>query len=166
MKRKWILPAVISFALTTLCLPGCSTPEQKAQKLFSEGKYEEVVARYPDLPVAQLAKDKLAEALFNEGDFAGVIENYPDSPFAAQARNRLADALYQEGKYEEVIAQYPDSPAAKLAQEKLAADLLATADALKDKRKQAEICQQVETTYPGTEAAARARKLLDEGLPK
>ncbi len=166
MKRKWNLPAAALIALTTLCLLGCSTPEQKAQKLFSEGKYEEVVARYPDLPVAQLAKDKLAEDMFNAGDFAGVIENYPDSPFAAQAKNRLADALYQEGKYDVVIAQYPDSPAAQMAKEKLAADLLATADAAKDKQKQAEIYQQVETTYPGTEAAARAREMLDKGLKK
>lgn len=163
---RWNLPAATLVALTTLGLLGCSTPEQKAQKLFSEGKYEEVVTRYPDLPVAQLAKDKLAEAMFNEGNFAGVIENYPDSPYAAQAMNRMADALYQEGEYDALIAQYPDSPAARLAKEKRAADLLAAADTVKDKQKQSEIYRQVETMYPGTEAAAKAQEMLNEETKK
>lgn len=130
MHYRWRIGCAVLTALMILFLVGCSSPEQKARKLFDEGKYEEVVAQYPDLPIAQQAKEKLAEKMFNEGDYAGVIEMYPDSPFASQAKMKMAD------------------------------DLLAKAQAQTDEAAKKEMLQQVVDQYPDTEAAAKAKEML------
>jgi|GEM_PF-3708626 len=157
---KPIVAALLAFAL--LALAGCSTPEQRAQKLFDQGKYEDVVSRYPDLPLAQQAKDKIAEHLLAEGRYADVLAQYPDSPSAAQAQDKLAEELFNQGKYSEVIAQYPESPAAAQAAETLAGELLAQAQAQTKADARRPLLEQIIATYPATQAAVQAQTMLTE----
>lgn len=76
--------------LLTLCFclifSSCSSPEQKAQRLFFAGKYEEVIWKYPNLPLAQKARQKVAEALMAEGQYQRVMERFPDLPLAKKAK--------------------------------------------------------------------------------
>lgn len=159
MRRNCFVNIVVAvFAAITLI--GCTTPEQKAQEIFNQGKYEEVIARYPDLPVADQAREKLAELLFQAKDYPGVLKQYPDSPFAAQARDSLAQVIFDQGKLNELIVQYPESPIATRAKEKLAADLLAQALPEKDLAKQRQILSLIIANYPNTQGAAEAQQLL------
>jgi hypothetical protein len=120
---------------------GCSaSPEERAQKLYNQGKYEEIIAQYPTLPIAKLARGHIAETLLNEGKYEEVIERYADTPSATHALSKLAEKkkaegtyddfvrdflkgppcadppscaeqLYQQGKFNELIKTYPDTPA-------------------------------------------------------
>src|SRR3989339_950739 len=122
MKRTYM--AFIMAAVIGLLLLGCSSPAEDAQKMFTEGKYQELVTKYgSDAAMASIvgqAKEKLAEALFKEGKFDEVIASYPDSKYADQAKEQLAQQLFMQNKFDELIAKYPDSRAAaraKLAME-------------------------------------------------
>ena len=129
MKRTYM--AFIMAAVIGLLLLGCSSPAEDAQKMFTEGKYQELVTKYgSDAAMASIvgqAKEKLAEALFKEGKFDEVIASYPDSKYADQAKEQLAQQLFMQNKFDELIAKYPDSRAAaraKLAMEKARSDSL------------------------------------------
>lgn len=132
MKRSILFIALV--AVVGLVFLACSTPAQKAQKLFDAGNYEEVVQQFGNDPnlsalVAQ-AKEKLAEKLLAEGKFMDILAMYPESKAATDARNNLAEALFAEGKFQEVIEKYGDTPAAqkaRLAIEQARADSIAKA---------------------------------------
>lgn len=121
MKPSVTIALVLAFVV--LLVAGCATPEQRAQKLFDQGKYEEVLAKFPNLPIAQNAKAKIAEGLCDEGKYEEVLENYSDTPAAGVAKEKLAERLLAEEKYEEVCEKYPGTNAARQAENKLAEGL-------------------------------------------
>lgn len=93
----------------------CSSPEKQAQKLFDEGKYEEVLMNFGDRPIAVLARQKIAERLLAEQRYNEVIKQYPDTPSATQAIEILADSLLAAGKYDELLQRFPNANAAASA---------------------------------------------------
>jgi hypothetical protein len=40
---------------------GCASPEQRADKLFNQGKYQGILDKYPDCPAAEKAKQMLSQ---------------------------------------------------------------------------------------------------------
>jgi len=92
MKRFFFLTMVL--AATGLLWLGCSSPQQKAQKLYDAGQYEEVVAKYSNEPTAsavvQQSRDKIAEKWLAEGRYQAVVDTFPNSPSAREARIELA----------------------------------------------------------------------------
>ena len=124
MKRA-IYPMVVIVAAGLLWM-GCSSPQQKAQKLYDAGQYEQVVAKYSDeptaAPIVQQSKDKIAEKWLAEGRYQAVVDTFPNSPSAKEARNKLADQLLQQKRYQEVIDKYPETPAAMTARAEMARD--------------------------------------------
>lgn len=132
MRRSILLIGML--AIVSVAFLACSTPAQKAQKLFNAGQYEELVAEFGNDPnlsgLVTDAKEKLAEKLLADGKFEDVLAMYPESKAAAEAKNKLAEALFAAGKYQEVIDKYGDTPAAqhaRLAIEKARADSVAAA---------------------------------------
>ena len=117
MKRTWIALLLAAVVLTALI--GCSSPQQKAQKMIAAGQYEQVIALYQNDPnmasFVTEAKNKIAEKLLADGKFSSVIELYPDSPAAKEARNKIAEGLLAEKKYQEILDKYADTPAAPAA---------------------------------------------------
>lgn len=103
-----------------LLLLGCATPTERAEKLYKEGKYEEVLSRYPQEPAAIKAKEALASKLLKEGAYEKVMADFGDTPMAFEARVRFAEQLLSEGKFEEVMQKYHDTPAAIKAREQAA----------------------------------------------
>ncbi len=144
-----IRPSHIIALLSLLLLLGCATPTERAEKLFEEGKYEEVLTRYPQEPAAARAKEALAAKLLKDGDFETVLKNFGDTPVALEARVRLADKLLAEGKIDEVLNKYSDTPAAIKAREQ-------AAQALYDAGRITEAARD----YPQTPAGGRAREEL------
>jgi len=144
MKRT--VAVIAALIVVGLFLGGCASPEQRAQKLFEQGKYEEILAKYPDQPIAKQAKDKVAEKLVQEGKYEEVLANYSDTPSAAEATNKIAEKLVGEKKYDEVLAKYPNTPAANMARN-------AIADQLYNDKKVDELIQK----YPNTPAGMKAR---------
>jgi hypothetical protein len=116
-----------SVVLLLWLLAGCASPQEKAQKLFGEGKYQEVVAQYPDTPAAEQARQKLAEKLYNEGKFEDLIKTYGQTPLALKAKAQLdeqaAKKLFDVKDYEAVLKQYPNSSLAGIARDSLAQKL-------------------------------------------
>jgi len=114
MKKTWIILALTIIA--GLYLLGCSSPQQKAQKLFSAGQYEQVVTQFGSDPscagLVADSKEKLAEKMMADGKYAAVVEMYPDTKAAQEAKNKLAEQLFADGKFQDVISMYPNSPAA------------------------------------------------------
>ncbi len=143
MNNFWRIGVTVVTVLAILTLLGCSSPQQKAQQLFNNAQYQELIEKYPDADPALVAqaKDSLAAPLFNEGNYQGVIEQYPESAFAEQAKAKIAEA--------EMAQKETDAGA-----------LLATAAQEKDKAKQGEIYQKVCNDYPGTQAAAKAMEMM------
>jgi hypothetical protein len=130
MKRTYM--AFIMATVIGLLLLGCSSPAEEAQKMFSEGKYQELVTKFGNDPalasVVEQANDKLAEALLKEGKLEELVVKYPKSKFATQAKEQLAQNLFMNSRFDELMVKYPDSRAAvkfKLAQEKARGDSLA-----------------------------------------
>ncbi|HEY3296223.1 MAG TPA: hypothetical protein VGL38_12400 [bacterium] len=78
--------SVMALVLIGGCKP---TPEQMAQKLFDEGKYEELLAKYPNTALGAEAKDKVAEKLFAEGKYDLVARDYADTRFGPQAKAHI-----------------------------------------------------------------------------
>ena len=114
MKRYLLWAVLLLTAAVLIFATGCSSPITKAQKLYNEGKYEEVIAQYGSDPnvaaVVIQAKEKLAEKLLMEGKYAVVVEMYPETAAAKEARNKLAEQLFLQKHYAEVIAKYPETP--------------------------------------------------------
>jgi len=102
---------------------GCASPEEKAQKLFGEGKYDEVVSKYPDTPTAEQAREKIAEKLYNEGKYDEVLKTFGQTPIAAKAKAQFdelsAKKLFDAKNYEDVLKQYPNSQTAMAARDSL-----------------------------------------------
>lgn len=69
--------------------------------------------------VVKQAKDKIAEKLFSEGKFAEILSMYADSPMAAQAKGKLAEMAFMSGNYAEVMTKYADTPWAAMAKAKM-----------------------------------------------
>lgn len=53
---------MVIILLAVLLGTGCEAKQQKAQNLFDQGRYEEVIAQYPDQPITRFAKEKLQQA--------------------------------------------------------------------------------------------------------
>jgi len=155
MKRTVAVIAVL--AVIGLLLGGCASPEQRAQKLFDQGKYEEVLAKYPTTPVAEQAKEKVAEKLFNEGKYDEVVKTYGQTSFGPKAQTALdeqsAKKMYDSKDFAGVIAKYPNSQAAVQARNALADQLFA------DKKNWDELV----TKFPNTPAAMKAKEELAKG---
>ncbi len=194
MKRTVVIIAALAFV--GLLLMGCASPEQRAQKLFDQGKYEEVLAKYPDQPIAKQAKDKVAEKMVAEGKYEEVLANYSDTPAAAEATNKIAEKMFTDKKFDEVIAKYPNTPAANMARQTLAQQLyddkkfdeviakyrntpagmkalndkggedLKKAKAMKKKADKEKALTEVVQKYAGTQAAADAQAELAKMAPK
>jgi len=160
-EMKKVLFGLALLALVALFV-GCATPEQKAQKLFEQGKYDEILAQYGNLPIATEAKNKLAEKLFNEGKFDEVLKTYPDSPSAPMAKGKIAEKMFNEGKYQDVIAGYADTEWAMKAKEALAKQAFDAIDKEKDKKKKIAGLEDIVKNYAGTQTAANAQQMLDD----
>lgn len=151
MKRSFQMVAVL--LVVGLILLGCASPEQRAQKLYDEGKYEEVVAKYADQPIAKQAHVKIAEKLLQEGKYEEVLKDYADTPSKTEAEAKLAERLYNDKKYDEVLAKYPNTPAANMSRNAMADALYADWDKSKDEKKRDELIAK----YPNTTAGMKAR---------
>jgi hypothetical protein len=154
MKRSIQVVAIL--LAVGLVVLGCASPEQRAQKLYDLGKYEEVAAKYPDQPIAKQANVKIAEKLVSEGKYEIVIAQYADTPSKVEAENKLAEKLYNEKNYVEVLAKYPNTPAANMSRNALADALWADYEKSKDVKKRDEIVAK----YPNTTAGLKSRNEL------
>lgn len=143
-----ILHSAALIALFVFIL-GCATPAERAEKLYEEGKYEEVMERYPQEPAAGKAKEALATKLLKEGAYERVMSEFADTPMAYEARVRFAEKLLDEGKFEEILDNYSDTPAAIKAREQ-------AAQALFDAGRVSEAARD----YPQTPAGSAAREEL------
>lgn len=127
MKRIAYLSIVL--AVSVFVILGCASPQQRAQKLYDAGKYEEVVVKYSNEPTAagvvQQSKDKIAERWLAEQRYQAVLDTFPNSPSAREARIRLAEQLLQQKRYQEAIQKYPETQAAAQARIELAKDTTA-----------------------------------------
>jgi len=152
MKRT--VAVIAALAVIGLLLGGCASPEQRAQKLFDQGKYEEVLAKYPTTPVAEQAKEKVAEKLFNEGKYDEVVKTYGTTTFGPKAQTALDEAaakkMLDAKDYNGVLQRYPNSSAAAQARNALADQLY------QDKKSWDELI----TKYPQTPAAMKAKTEL------
>lgn len=135
--------------LALLLILGCATPTERAEKLFQEGKYEEVLTRYPDEPAALQAKQALAAKLLKAGEFEKVMAEFGDTPMAHEARVRFAEQLLADDKVEEILEKYSDTPAAIKARER-------AAQALFDAGRVTEAARD----FPQTPAGMKAREEL------
>jgi hypothetical protein len=152
MKRT--VAVIAALAVIGLLLGGCASPEQRAQKLFDQGKYEEVLAKYPTTPVAEQAKEKVAEKLFNEGKYDEVVKTYGQTSFGPKAQTAMDEAaakkMLDAKDFNGVLAKYPNSQAAAQARNALADQLYA------DKKNWDELINK----YPNTPAAMKAKNEL------
>jgi hypothetical protein len=152
MKRT--VAVIAALAVIGLLLGGCASPEQRAQKLFDAGKYEEVLAKYPQTPVAEQAKEKVAEKLFNEGKYDEVVKTYGGTQFAPKAQQQLDEAaakkMLDAKDFAGVVAKYPTSQAAGAAKNALADQLFA------DKKNWDELIAK----YPNTPSGMKAKEEL------
>jgi tetratricopeptide (TPR) repeat protein len=139
----------ITLATLFVFVLGCATPAERAEKLYSEGKYEEVLERYPQEPAAAKAKEALATKLLKDGEYERVMKEFANTPMANEARVRFAEQLMKDGKFEEVLDRYSDTPAAIKAREQ-------AAQALYDAGKVSEAARD----YPQTPAGSAAREEL------
>ena len=129
MKRQFIVIATL--IAVSLFLFGCAKPVERAQKLFDQGKYEEVITKYTAdqtcADVVKNSKDKLAEGLMASKNYQEVVTKYPDSKYAPEAKKQLdeqaAAALLGQQKFQEVVDKYPTTAAANQAREQLATAL-------------------------------------------
>jgi hypothetical protein len=154
---KHTVAVIVFLAVIGLLLCGCASPEQRAQKLFDQGKYEEVLAKYATTPVAEQAKEKVAEKLFTEGKYDDVVKTFMNTSFGPKAQaaideqsaKKMLDAKDLQG----VITKYPNSQAALQARNALAEQLFT------DKKNWDELLAK----YPSTPAAMKARNELAKG---
>jgi hypothetical protein len=177
------------FLAATLATTGCQSRAASAEKLLAQGEYEKVIAKYPDLEVAQRARAKMADKLlqekkydvilkqyadtraafqakigmadqaFKDGKYQMVIDSFPSTPAATSAKAKIADSLYQAGKYDELVARFGDTPQAIQVKEKLAADELDQAKKLRGEAKKLAL-EQITKKYPGTNSYKEASTML------
>jgi transposase len=120
-----ILPLLAASFLVAVLLAttGCQSRAASAQKLFEQGKYEDVLKQYPDLEIAQRAHVKLADKYLEAKQYDVVLKDYADTRAAYQARLDLADQMVKAGRYQAVLDSFPGTPAATMAKETLADSL-------------------------------------------
>jgi hypothetical protein len=106
-------------------LNGCESKAQRAQALIEQGKYQQVIDKYPDTQFARRAAALYAEQLLDEGKYDVILKEYPQTPAAYQARQAGAQVLFDEGKYEQVLEEFPNSAVATDAANILADSLYA-----------------------------------------
>ncbi|MBU0507674.1 hypothetical protein KKH27_02385 [bacterium] len=147
MKR--LIAVVAALAVIVMIVGGCASPEQRAQKLFDEGKYQEVLDKYADQPIAKQAREGLAAKMVTEGKFQEVIDNFGDTPAAQDAKNKRAEQLLAEKKYDEILQKFPNTPSANVARS-------AVAEGLYAEKKIDELVMK----YPNTPAGVKARNEL------
>jgi hypothetical protein len=116
MSKSLFILGLLSFIL----LLGCATPAERARKLYESGEYAQVLTRYPNEPIAQDARIKLAEQVLDSGAYERVIAEYPDTPSAPLAHERIAARLLDEERYDDILADFADTPSALIAREKVA----------------------------------------------
>jgi len=116
--------AVACAVLVVWLVGGCASPEERARTLFGQGKYEEIVQKYSDTPMAEQAREKLAEKLYNDGKYDEVLKNYGQTPIAAKAKQAIdegaARKLLDAKDFEGVLKQYPNTQTATAARDSLA----------------------------------------------
>ena len=115
-----------AFGSALLIVSGCQGRAASAAKLFEKGEYETIIAKYPDLEVAQRARVKIADKLLAEKKYDVVLKDYADTRAAYQAKIQLADEAFRAGRYQMVLDSFPGTPAANSAKQKLADSLMAT----------------------------------------
>jgi hypothetical protein len=149
---------VLCTALLVGLLGGCASSQEKAQKLLGEGKYEEVVAQYPDTPAAKQAKEKIAQQLYNEGKYDEILKSYGDSPIAAKAKAQFeeqsAKKLFDAQDYEGVLKQYPHAEIAMAARDSLAQKLYGSMYSNPDG------WEKIQEQYPQVGGPTRGKDLL------
>jgi uncharacterized protein YcfL len=122
------MPRTFIVLLACLLLCGCSSPEKRAQKLFNEGKYEEVIAQYPDLPIAKIARDSIAaKEEVEHHKYEQILASCPGPDTLAidpEAR-RMAERMFLAGHYDSVLNKYQNTPAASQVRIALAETLYA-----------------------------------------
>ena len=153
MKRFLILIVTLSVFAGLILALGCMSPAAKAQKMFNDGQFEQVIAQYGGDPamsaIVTQAKEKVAEKMLADSKYEAVIQMYPETAAAKEAKNKLAEQLFTSGHYTEVIAKYGDTPwaiQAKTKMDSIAAALQAAkggkqaaASAAKEKAAQTEL---------------------------
>jgi hypothetical protein len=156
------MPRTFIILLACLLLFGCSSPEKRAQALFDQGKYEEVTAKYPNLPIAKMAKDKVAEKRLREGKYEEIVTDSGfDTRAEAEATNRIAEKLYEGKQYDEVANKYPNTPVGIKVRNKMADSAWARISALKSEQQIPAIEEFLkDRRYMGTDAAQRAATQL------
>ncbi len=147
--KKSTIAVVLLLALAGLILVlGCSSPAAKAQKMFNDGKYQELIAQFGNDPnvsaVVAQAKEKLAAQWVSEGKYDSVLALYPQTAAAKDAKEKLAEQLFNAKDYAGVIAKYPETSWAAKAKAELDKQAAATPPAggvspAKEKAAQAEL---------------------------
>ena len=177
------------FLTATFAMTGCQGRAASAEKLFDKGDYEKVIAKYPDLEVAQRARAKMADKLllekkydvvlsqyadtraayqarlnmadqtFKDGKYQMVLDSFPGTPAATSAKAKLADSLYQAGNYDELVARFGDTPQAMQVKEKLATEAFDKAKTLRGDAKRLAL-EDIAKKYPGTNGFKEASAML------
>lgn len=142
---------IIGLTVMIAALIGCATPSERAQKLFKTGEYEQLLERYPNEPIAQEARVKLAAQLLDKGEYQRILDEFADTPSAYHARERIAALLLDEQEYQKILTDYPDTPAAMTARE-------AVAQQLYDDGKLDELVAK----YPNSQIGREARQMMGE----
>lgn len=111
---------ILSVSFVLLWSLGCASPADRAESLYKDGQYEEVLERYPNEPAAIKAKEALAARLMKEGNLQRVIAEFQDTPMFHEARVRMAEQLLEEDKIDDILNNFADTPAAMRARERAA----------------------------------------------
>jgi len=86
-----------------MLISACVSDANKAQRLFDQGKYSDVVTKYPGLPIAEQAKSKLHEAFI-----ADSLKKAKQARQLALDIGRATEALSNQIKMEnEYEAEFP-----------------------------------------------------------
>jgi hypothetical protein len=114
MKKTLTIAITLAVLVGLLLALGCQSPAAKAQKMFNEGKYEEIITLYANDPnmsaIVGQAKEKIAEKWVTEGKYDSVLAIYPETAAAKEAMNKKAEQLFMAGNYQEVVDKYMDTP--------------------------------------------------------
>ncbi len=112
MKSTTLILSFLSF----IWVLGCSDTD-KAKELLLQGKYQEVIDKYPDLEAAKSAYILIAETLLAHKEYKKIIEEYPNSPAYYRACPARANELLSEGKFETVLQEFDNSTYAEFARQ-------------------------------------------------
>jgi hypothetical protein len=93
--RGGIVIRIYIVALLTILVIGCTSKEEKAKQLYSQGMYEEVIQNYPNLPMAKVAQEKLQERETADS-LSRVGRALADSLIRVQRAREAADAAATE----------------------------------------------------------------------